>query len=74
MVARVTLAEIDVVRRNQILRAEHELLQGEQNADLLRELERQNAELEARIPANANENRPIRQSIGQPASTRKVWF
>jgi Ca-activated chloride channel family protein len=40
---------IDVVRRNQILRAEHDLLSIERDQKTLDDLARQNAELEARI-------------------------
>lgn len=40
---------VDVVRRNRILRAEHELLAQERDAKLVDELERQNRELEERI-------------------------
>ncbi len=40
---------IDVIRRNQILRAEHESLSVERDAKLLEELEKQNADLEAKI-------------------------
>lgn len=40
---------IDVIRRNQILRAEHESLSVERDAKLTQELEKQNAELEQRI-------------------------
>jgi Ca-activated chloride channel family protein len=40
---------VDVIRRNQILRAEHEMLSTERDAKLLEELARQNADLEQRI-------------------------
>jgi Ca-activated chloride channel family protein len=40
---------VDVIRRNQILRAEHEMLSTERDAKLLDELARQNADLEQRI-------------------------
>ncbi len=40
---------IDVIRRNQILRAEHESLSTERDAKLLEELEKQNADLEQKI-------------------------
>jgi Ca-activated chloride channel family protein len=40
---------IDIVRRNQILRAEHDMLSNERDQKALDELARQNAELEARI-------------------------
>ena len=40
---------VDLVRHNQLLRAEHQLLAQVQDAALLAELERQNRELEARI-------------------------
>jgi CHASE3 domain sensor protein len=40
---------IDVVRRNQILRAEHEMLSLDRDQKTLDEIAKQNAELEARI-------------------------
>jgi Ca-activated chloride channel family protein len=40
---------VDVIRRNQILRAEHELLSTERDQKLIDELTRQNNELEQRI-------------------------
>jgi hypothetical protein len=40
---------VDVIRRNQILRAEHEMLSTERDAKLLDELARQNADLEQRF-------------------------
>ena len=40
---------VDLVRRNRILRAEHELLAQERDGKLLEDLERQNQELEQRI-------------------------